>query len=947
VFAAFAPVLASLAMWAVTQSVLALAFAALGPVIAVATTADSRIQRRRSRKTDAAAFAADIARTRVAIEDAHSAERRELDIQSPLASALVEDLQHQPVRWRRTLDEAVGLRLGSGSIPSSLDYDDPGAATRGEPDVRLEDLRDRAARVPDAPVTVDARTGVGFAGPAHFTLAAARGLELQLAVFVSPASASTIVTESGTSRVSLRSGVPRPGSAMPISPGDTGPVATVAVAVLASDLPRELGVVVEIDAAGFAEIVRFPDVAVTGPVRLEYVSLEMFLLAKDVLAACAEREGVTSGDGEGFCDEVEFLGLPQDATATTLRAAIGADGNGAVRIDLVADGPHAIVGGTTGSGKSELLTSWVVGMARERGPDVVTFLFVDFKGGAAFDGLQDLRQCVGVITDLDPQESLRALTSIGAELRHRERELARLGLRSIADFDGLGAPPFPRLVIVVDEYAALVETHSVLHSLFADIAARGRSLGVHLVLCTQRPAGVVRDSILANCALRISLRVTSAADSTAVIGTDAAAGLPARPLGRALLSVASAPPELLQVARTTGDDIRAVVDRWSGAPAPRTPWLPPLPHRIPLVQGSPGANVPFGIVDRPDEQRREDAFYDPLAHGSLMIVGNAGSGKSGVLDAMLAASSGRERVRIGPGLAALWDALATALATVSATPLSATSLAAPPGPGRLLLIDDIDAIVASCSDDYQVAILDLLARVLREAPAQGIHLVLTAQRIPGALNSIAALCDSRLVLRTSDRQEHLLAGGASHGFVADLPPGAGHWRGHRAQVYETGGSRPGHVAARAVEVSVEPGLRLAVVSTHPERFGAELRLRWPAARVTVLGERRFGADAAADPARHSHSDPTSGALEIARGDAPELLVSDSDGWQANWSLLAQLRRESGIVFDGCTPSEIRALTRVRELPPPFDRGERPVWLLDASGDLHRARLPVAPPAGAA
>src|SRR5258708_39991748 len=92
-----------------------------------------------------------------------------------------------------------------------------------------------------------------------------------------------------------------------------------------------------------------------------------------------------------------------------------------------------------------------------------------------------------------------------------------------------------RLVIVVDEFAAVVSGQPELHELFADLSARGRSLGLHLVLCTQRPSGVVRDAVLANITLRISLRVTDRADSVAVIGTDAAAALPVEPPGRALV----------------------------------------------------------------------------------------------------------------------------------------------------------------------------------------------------------------------------------------------------------------------------------------------------------------------------------------------------------------------------------------------------------------------------
>ncbi|MFW8745594.1 FtsK/SpoIIIE domain-containing protein, partial [Mesorhizobium japonicum] len=177
-----------------------------------------------------------------------------------------------------------------------------------------------------------------------------------------------------------------------------------------------------------------------------------------------------------------------------LAAPIGRDADGPVIVDLVADGPHALVGGTTGSGKSELLVSWVLAMAHGRRPDEVAFLLVDFKGGAAFAPLAGLPHVVGILSDLDARLTRRAIESLRAELLRRERLLADAGVRSI---DELPSGALARLVVVVDEFAAVVSGQPELHDVFADLAARGRSLGLHLVLCTQRPAGVVRDGVLA------------------------------------------------------------------------------------------------------------------------------------------------------------------------------------------------------------------------------------------------------------------------------------------------------------------------------------------------------------------------------------------------------------------------------------------------------------------
>jgi DNA segregation ATPase FtsK/SpoIIIE, S-DNA-T family len=912
VFAAFAPVLASLAMWAVTRSPLALAFAALGPVIAIATTADSRLQARRQRKRDAAAFSADCDRTRVSITRAHDDERRALEDGYPVVRTLLRGLEHDPRRWSARGESELLVRIGSGSVSSSLDYEGLDVAQGAEVDVRLLELRALAARVPDAAVVVDARLGIGFAGPSHFVLAAARGVEVQLSALISP-------------------------SISPVSFPGIPHLARIATAATPSGLPREVAIVIEIDATGAAALVRAPDASQLGPLELEFISAETASAAVALLRDWAEREGIRAPGGARLPEVVELAQLPADDSTSSLRCSIGLGESGPVWLDLVTDGPHAIVGGTTGSGKSELLLSWVIAMARERGPDAVTFLFVDFKGGSAFEPLRALRHCVGIITDLDAAESLRALSSLSAELRHRERELARRGLRSIDDADG--ALPFPRLVVIVDEYAALVETHSVLHTVFADIASRGRSLGVHLVLCTQRPSGVVRDSILANCALRLSLRVNSAADSTAVIGTDAAAVLPRRPLGRAFFSAAGEEPELFQVARSASDHADALIERWRNAPLPRAPWLPPLAPLIPMdivADEPPVLTVPFALVDRPDEQRTESGRYDPVAHGGMLVVGAGGSGKSGVLAALGAAPSAFEREPVAAELPALWDALTAALETGTRRP-------------RLLLIDDVDAVVASSPEEYQGALTDLLTRVLREGPSRGVHTVLTAQRISGALGSIAALCGSRIVLRTSNRQEHLLAGGETGEFVSELPPGGGHWRGHRIQVLATTVPTATVPTAtvptatvptatvptttmpatpvpvpRAIGIDLASPEPLAVVSTRPEQFAHTIHETAPGTRVTLLADRQPGPGAPAE--------------------FPGILVADPECWQASWILLAELRRRSGLLIDGCSLSEIRALTRVRELPPPFPRGQRPLWLLDVDGELHRARLLSATPA---
>jgi DNA segregation ATPase FtsK/SpoIIIE, S-DNA-T family len=244
-----------------------------------------------------------------------------------------------------------------------------------------------------------------------------------------------------------------------------------------------------------------------------------------------------------------------------LATVIGQGTDGPCMVDLSADGPHALVAGTTGAGKSELLRTLVAGLAADHSPEDLAFVLVDYKGGSAFDACGDLPHTVGVVTDLDGTLGDRAVRSLEAELRYRERVLRAAGVsdldayrRAATPGDGTdhGPEPLPRLMVVVDEFAVLARELPTVLDALVDVAQRGRSLGVHLVLATQRPSGVINDQIRTNTNLRLCLRVLDTADSSDVVGTPEAARLPLRPPGRALLARGGTTTDLLQVARVSG-----------------------------------------------------------------------------------------------------------------------------------------------------------------------------------------------------------------------------------------------------------------------------------------------------------------------------------------------------------------------------------------------------------
>ena len=380
--------------------------------------------------------------------------------------------------------------------------------------------------------------------------------------------------------------------------------------------------------------------------------------------------------------------VAQWATAADApRATLGVGSGGPVEIDLRRDGPHAVVAGTTGSGKSELLQTLVASLALGSRPDQMSFVLVDYKGGAAFGECARLPHTVGLVTDLDDHLTRRALASLTAELERRERALAAASCASLDDAIRVGrARDLPRLVIVVDEFATLVEELPDFVRGLVGVAMRGRSLGVHLVLATQRPAGAVSADIRANIGLRIALRMADAADSVDVLDVRDAAALPRRTPGRALARRAGEALEPFQAARVTGSAALAsgprVLDwHWQrlgdplppeGAEAPdaqsdlarilevttaaaarlgtepaRSPWLPPLPAQIShdeliaAVREHRPTFLPFGVADRPREQSREVVGLDLDRGGHLLVVGTPRSGRTTALRAVAASIAAR------------------------------------------------------------------------------------------------------------------------------------------------------------------------------------------------------------------------------------------------------------------------------------------------------------------
>ncbi|WP_243694896.1 FtsK/SpoIIIE domain-containing protein [Labedella populi] len=617
---------------------------------------------------------------------------------------------------------------------------------------------------------------------------------------------------------------------------------------------------------------------------------------------------------------LRFDELPSAERASVHRLAVplGASADGPLVVDLVADGPHAVIGGTTGSGKSELLITWAVALASSAPPDEVSLLLFDFKGGATFGGLTGIPHVAGLVTDLDEATAGRALESLRAEVRHRERWLQESGFRDIRDAT---TGSLPRLVIIVDEFAAMIDTFPDLHAVFVDVAARGRSLGVHLVLCTQRPASAVRDGVLANCDIRISLRVNNSGDSVAVVGAADAAELPPSQPGRVIAALGGRPAVVAQIATTADAHVAALAALPPAADLHR-PWLDPLPARIPLesltgASATDGGNddgdgFRLGLLDLPAEQRQPVAWYRPEEDGHLLVLGASGRGSSSLLRVLAMQSrTGWVLERLPTDPEAAWDALQSLADHVRRGDRATTR--------TLVLIDDLDLLLARWGDDYARKARDDLAEILRAGPPRGVHVVLTAHRATGDVLALASLVGSTLRLGAVSKQEHVLSGGDGATYRRDRRPGSGTWRGHEMQVADPGAAQSSVVDARpAPGVPLRPGL-LMVVTRRPT-----LRVRWARQRgvenVVVLGA------------------PTQGTLrvdDLTVGRGPTVVIGEADAWQQQWALLSTLRSTAAVVLEDASVSEFRALTRRSELPPWIAPGASRAWLLRPDGRVAR------------
>ena len=370
----------------------------------------------------------------------------------------------------------------------------------------------------------------------------------------------------------------------------------------------------------------------------------------------------------------------------SMAAPLGVSKTGVVTLDLhdKAHGPHGLVAGTTGSGKSEILQTYILAMSTLFHPYEVGFVIIDFKGGGMVNQFKELPHLLGAITNIDGKEINRSLKSIKAELQKRQRLFADADVNHIDKYirkykAGDVSIPLPHLIIIVDEFAELKAEQPEFMKELISAARIGRSLGVHLILATQKPSGQVNEQIWSNSRFKLCLKVQSQEDSNEVIKSPLAAEI--KEPGRAYLQVGNneifelfqsaysgAPeraddsnvkeftiyaltesgkrvPVYAQKKKKSGEgsatQLDAIVNYVSnycaGIQLKKLPdiCLPSLDHTIdfisqPKQKDTARYDVEIGVYDDPDNQY-QGVYSIDLASNNLILIGSSQSGKTNVL----------------------------------------------------------------------------------------------------------------------------------------------------------------------------------------------------------------------------------------------------------------------------------------------------------------------------
>ena len=382
----------------------------------------------------------------------------------------------------------------------------------------------------------------------------------------------------------------------------------------------------------------------------------------------------------------------------SLTAQVGM-GFGGVRFHLdlheKAHGPHGLVAGTTGSGKSEFLQTLILSLALNYHPHELSFILIDYKGGGMANLFRQLPHVCGIITNLGGNQTNRALASIRGEVQRRQALFDKTGVNHIDKYQRLVRKggmieSMPHLIIIIDEFAELKDEKPEFISELVSTARVGRSYGIHLILATQKPSGVVDSQIWSNARFRVCLKVQNTEDSKEMLKRPDAAMITIP--GRAYLQVGNDEVfELFQSAwsgaeyhESNANDLESIKEvelDGSRQPLDRSifkndkkehstelsyvvdlicaeaekagiakingPWLPPLPERLylPSIMADAVTDCArnsaagdkywacafIGLADNPSAQAQYPLMLNFANEGHVVILGAPSSGKTTLL----------------------------------------------------------------------------------------------------------------------------------------------------------------------------------------------------------------------------------------------------------------------------------------------------------------------------
>ena len=433
--------------------------------------------------------------------------------------------------------------------------------------------------------------------------------------------------------------------------------------------------------------------------------------AMDAARALAPLRPVSQSAKSGTTSDrlMDQLAIPEtvsgivkrwESLGPTMRCQVGMSGGTPFEVDIARQGPHGVIAGTTGSGKTEFLKTLVAGLALSNHPDDLSIVITDFKGGPDHALHRKFPHVIDVSTNLEKSNFLRQVELLDAEVQRRQQHFLDHDVVNIAAYQQARAndpelTPMPRLLVIVDEFAELAEDEDGREQLkkFVSIARVGRSLGVHLLLVTQRPGRLIAGDLEANLAMRFCFRVASTQESNDLIGTAQSAEISAGAPGAAYARMGNDSPVSFQSARVAGrrpgtrsntaasgskiavvsaatagiappkppseevpdkhQDLYFIADllqqaaRETGWDRSAVPWPTSIenpPNLVEVLEAHRRTDrdgTPFGILDRPAKQKREVATLKNRP-GVTALVGDSETnlGKAAALIATSTLTSG-------------------------------------------------------------------------------------------------------------------------------------------------------------------------------------------------------------------------------------------------------------------------------------------------------------------